>query len=182
MARQYEFPAPMVVSFLLALVFGRSLALGEVVSSNESGFQIQIQQTIHADVHDCFRQALRIQQWWSSDHTYSGDQKNLYLEPKPGGWFGEKLPEGGFVKHLELIHLAPNKLIRLTGGLGPLQEMGVNGALTLKFEQMELDTMVTLTYHVSGFAPSGLDKIAPAVNHVLSEQIDNLKEAVEKDK
>jgi len=73
---------------------------------------------------------------------------------------------------MDVVYAAPGKALRLVGGLGPLQEMGVSGALTftLKAESAGV-TRVTVSYAVSGFAPQGFADLAPAVDAVLGEQL-----------
>ena len=47
----------------------------------------------------------------------------------------EKLPDGGFVRHLQIVYYQPGKSLRLTGGLGPLQELGVHGSLVFSVDR-----------------------------------------------
>jgi hypothetical protein len=81
---------------------------------------------------------------------------------------------------MEVVYFAPGKAIRMLGGLGPLQEMGVHGALTIRLRPDGNKTVILLTYDVSGFFAGGTDKIAPAVDGVLIEQMDRLKAFTEK--
>ena len=37
--------------------------------------------------------------WWDPAHTWSGEARNLRIEPRPGGCFCEDLPDGG-VRHM----------------------------------------------------------------------------------
>jgi hypothetical protein len=91
------------------------------------------------------------------------------------GCLREKLPQGGFVRHMEIVFCRPGKTFRLVGGLGPLQEMGVAGALTFKFVPKDDKTNLELTYNVVGSEAQNLDKIAPAVESVLNLQLDRLR-------
>ena len=155
---------------------------GDVVDSDKSGFQIKVQSKSSATAEDVFRAIAKdIAKWWDPYHTFSGDAKNLMVDMERQCLF-EALPNGGFVRHLELVHVDTNKRIGFTGGLGPLQQMGVGGALTITLDQSEGGTKITLTYNVSGYSADGLDRIAPAVDRVLSEQIDRLKRFVESKK
>ncbi len=67
------------------------------------------------------------------------------------------------------------KLLRLTGGLGPLQELAVSGTMTWASMQTGNKTTITLTYAVGGYAPGGLQALAPAVDAVLGAQVTRLK-------
>ncbi len=168
------------VLVLIVLAFDAP-AEGKVLGSAANGFQIEIK----TEISDSPRQVYdgivdRVGEWWDESHTYSGNSKNLYIEAKEKGWFGEKLPDGGFVRHLQVVYVQPGKAIRMIGGLGPLQEMGVYGTLTIKLTQAaDNKTLLTLLYNVSGFDPNGLDKIAAPVDRVLAEQVHRLKAFVE---
>lgn len=73
-------------------------------------------------------------------------------------------------------------MLRLSGGLGPLGLMGVNGNLTWEFEssgESGEETVLTWTYAVGGYLDGGLDSLAPAVDGVLREQLISLKHFVE---
>jgi hypothetical protein len=61
--------------------------------------------------------------------------------------------------------------LRLEGGLGPLQEIGAHGAMTVAFEGDGPSTKVTLTYAVGGYAPNGLGALAPIVDGVIGAQM-----------
>jgi hypothetical protein len=91
---------------------------------------------------------------------------------RPGGAFLETGPGGAWVKHLELVYADPGKEIRLLGGLGPLQAMGLDGALTVRFKPIaDGGTTVIMLYNVSGFAHTGLETLAPIVDGVQTEQM-----------
>ena len=66
-------------------------------------------------------------------------------------------------------------MLRLAGGLGPLQEHALNGSMTFLLESADDHTTITLTYRVGGFLPSGLEAWAPAVDGVLALQLERLR-------
>ncbi|MEM6468774.1 MAG: ATPase, partial [Planctomycetota bacterium] len=109
--------------------------------------------------------------WYDARHSYSMKAENLTLDLEKHCML-EKLPDGGFVRHMEIVFHQPGKLIRLTGGLGPLQGMGVQGAMTVSFLPSPSGSKVTLGYVVTGASFSNLDKIAEPVHQVLSGQMD----------
>jgi uncharacterized protein YndB with AHSA1/START domain len=117
--------------------------------------------------------------WWNPEHTYSHDAKNLSIDPRPGGCFCEKLPNGGGIEHLRVVYIAPNETVRLSGALGPLQASGVAGSMTWKLTGAAENTHVQLSYSVGGFISGGFEKIAPAVEAMLREQLDRLRMFVE---
>lgn len=151
----------------------------DVVAKGANGFQIRIERSMEASPEQVYRALTQVSQWWSAEHTYSLDADNLYLEPKAHGWFGERLPDGGVVCHMEVVFVQPGKMIRLTGGLGPLQQFGVQGAMTWSILETDEGTKLTMLYNVSGFMPDGMQPFAEPVNGVLSQQADGLKEFVE---
>jgi uncharacterized protein YndB with AHSA1/START domain len=113
----------------------------------------------------------RISEWWSADHSWGGDATKLYFKTGIGGCFCEHLPDGGGVEHLRTIYYQPNKEIRLSGALGPLQQMGVQGAMSWRIEQREDDKQfLVFEYRVNGHTAMGMESLAPAVDGVIGEQ------------
>jgi hypothetical protein len=89
-------------------------------------------------------------------HTFSHDAKNLTLDAKPGGCFCERLPDGGGVQQMSVVYASTNKLLRLTGAIGPLQEAALTGTMTWNLSPAGDGTTVELTYTVGGFRGGGL--------------------------
>jgi uncharacterized protein YndB with AHSA1/START domain len=148
---------------------------GDVIDVADHGFRIRITRPIDKPADAVFAALTgSIGQWWSRDHTWSGDAANMALDLQRGALI-EKLADGGFVRHLEIVFYQPGSLLRLAGGLGPLQGMGLNGALTFSTMEGDGKTQLELTYNVSGFAPEGFEKLAPVVDQVLSAQVERLK-------
>lgn len=148
-----------------------SPASAEVITSSAGGFIVRHVVSVHTDANAAWRRFADIGGWWNSEHTFSHDARNLKLDARPGGCWCEKLPGRGFVRHMDVVYAAPGDTLRLSGGLGPLQEMAVTGAMTVKFESDGPSTTVTMTYAVGGYAPTGLAPIAPLVDGVLGEQM-----------
>lgn len=149
-----------------------------VVDSADHGFTVQSTVEVAAAPSAVYSTLVQqVRAWWSSDHTFSGDAANLTIDPRPGGCFCERLPGGGGVIHLTVVYADPGKLLRLRGGLGPLQGTGVTGSLTFAFspvEGAESRTKVELTYQVGGYVAGGLGGWAATVDRVLAEQLDRL--------
>lgn len=164
------------VIFCLTILPSRA----EVVASADAGFQIEISEPLSVDANRAFEHLTQdIGKWWNSDHTYSGDARNLSMSLEEKCLL-EKLPKGGFVRHLEVVNFQPGKLVTLTGGLGPLQPMGVNGALTFSFTKSEDESVrLEVAYNVHGFAKDGFKSLAPAVDSVLAEQVKRFKKFCE---
>lgn len=155
-------------------------AHGEVLDAASNGFTVHYSTVISAERGVVYGTAVdRISEWWSSDHTISGNAANLYITARPQGCFCEKLgPHAGLV-HLVVTFVNPGVILRFTGGLGPLGLMGVSGNMTWEFEEAAQGTRVTLHYAVGGYLDGGLERIAAAVDSVLIEQIEALKRRVE---
>jgi uncharacterized protein YndB with AHSA1/START domain len=152
----------------------------DVVETTAYGFLVRQEATIDAPVDKVYRAlAGEVGRWWNPEHTYSGDAANLSIDPRPGGCFCEKLPDGGGVEHLTVAYVAPSKVLRLRGALGPLQGHGLAGSLTWRLAAAGGATRLELTYSVGGYMQGGFDKMAPAVSFVLGEQVGRLKSYVE---
>jgi uncharacterized protein YndB with AHSA1/START domain len=115
----------------------------------------------------------RIGQWWPADHTWTGRAENLRLEPRAGGCFCER-GENQDVEHLRVVFVQPPALLRLTGGLGPLQGLGLHGVLEWRLAQAEGGTRITLWYRAGGYTPEGLAPWAPVVDAVQAQQLGGL--------
>ena len=173
--RRLELIVPVVLVLLGA---GRSQAA--VVDSTQAGFLVRSEAVVHAAPDSVYRALTgRIGAWWDSEHTFSGDSRNLSLDATPGGCFCESLPEGGGVRHLTVVFASPGRLLRLAGALGPLQGAGVAGSLTWSLSPATDGTKVRLDYSVGGHFPGGLAGMAPAVDMVLGGQFSRLKRFVE---
>jgi hypothetical protein len=153
---------------------------GEVLDAAPGGFTIRHKTQISAGRIDVYNAAIhKVGTWWNDDHTLSGDAGNMYIEPRTQGCFCETLGETGGVVHLTVTFVNPGVILRLSGGLGPLGLMGVNGNMTWEFDDSEQGTIVTLNYAVGGYLAGGLDSVAAAVDGVLIEQMTSLKSFVE---
>lgn len=157
-----------------------SIASAEVLDAAANGFTVRHVVTIAAERQTVYKAAVtRIGEWWSSDHTVSGNATNLYLTDSIPGCFCERLGEGSGLVHLSVSFVNPGVMLRLTGGLGPLGLMGVSGNMTWEFDDSADETVVTFQYAVGGYMAGGLDTIADPVDGVLIEQMKRLKTFVE---
>jgi hypothetical protein len=80
---------------------------------------------------------------------------------------------------MRVVQVRQNQLLRMVGGLGPLQGSGTSGSITWRLSAVEGGTRLELTYSVGGFMAGGFESIAPAVDRVLGDQADRLKRYVE---
>ena len=152
----------------------------EILDSSETHFRLRTSFRVSATADKAYEALVEdVDKWWHPDHTYSGDSEKLSIEARAGGCFCEQLEDGGSVRHLEVVYVEPRHMIRLTGGLGPLQELAAAGMMAISFDEDELGTEITLEYKVSGHYEDGMDSLAPAVNEVLSIQLSRLGAYIE---
>ena len=162
-----------------------TIAAADVVSSAPGGFVIRIEMPVAAAPADVYSKFFEVDRWWSGQHTYTGKASNLSLKNEPGACFCEALAGGGFVRHATLEYSDQGRIVRLSGALGPLQELGAHGLLAFNFIPVDkanpaAGTKLVVNYGVSGYQPDkGFEPIAAPVNGVLTEQVTRLKRFVE---
>lgn len=177
MRRSHAIPA------LAVLALG-SPAIAEVTAVSEAGFVIRHETETAASKGDAWKALIAPGKWWSSAHTYSGDAANMYIDAQASGCFCEKLPkpadapEGqrmGSVEHMHVVYADPPQgVLRMKGGLGPLQGESVNGTLTVTVRTIPEGSRITWEYAVGGYMRMKNEDIAPAVDKVLGEQLGRL--------
>jgi uncharacterized protein YndB with AHSA1/START domain len=155
------------------------IAPAAVVEATANGFLVQHEVAVRASAEKVYAALLHVGAWWDPAHTYSGHSMNLSIDPKPGGCFCERLADGGAAEHMRVVNVQPNRILRMTGALGPLQASGLTGSLTWALVPSGGATTLRLTYSVGGYMQGGLEPIAPAVDEVLGEQIRRLKQFAE---
>ncbi|MEM7360633.1 MAG: SRPBCC domain-containing protein [Pseudomonadota bacterium] len=146
----------------------------EVLDKSAGGFVIEIKGEVEQSVEESYQQFLRVSEWWDGDHSWFGSANNFYIEPRVGGCFCE-IEGDKQAHHMMVSFIEPNKEVRMLGGLGPLQMMGVNGAMSWQFDEAgDGLTLITHRYTVTGYHKDGLDKLAPIVDQVQSGQVQRL--------
>ncbi|MBL8657999.1 MAG: SRPBCC family protein [Altererythrobacter sp.] len=122
--------------------------------------------------------------WWNGEHSWSGDAKNLTLTPQGGGCFCERIPVGdsgnssameGSARHAEVLQAFPMRVLRMSGGFGPLQGEPVSGVLTITLKEVPGGTRILWEYNVGGPMRYKITDIAPAVDAMMSEQLKRLQ-------
>jgi uncharacterized protein YndB with AHSA1/START domain len=160
----------------LALVVLSGTTAQSAPQVTQNGFLVKFEVNVNAPAAKVYDALVgQVGSWWNPEHTYSHDAKNLSIDARPGGCFCEKLPNGGGIEHLRVVYVAPPQVVRFFGALGPLQASGVAGSMTLTLIGGPDNTRLELSYSVGGFIPGGFEKIAPAVEAMLREQLDRLK-------
>ena len=162
----------------LMLTLGWVGANAQVTSSSEHGFvsthELVLVGTPAAAYHALTEQ---VHLWWDASHSYGGDAAAFSLEAKAGGCFCERLANGGSVEHMRVVHANPSTHLTMHGGLGPLQNLGVSGAMSFSFAAHdETKTTLRYTYVVGGFADGGLLGWADPVDRVQLGQLQRLQQ------
>lgn len=154
-----------------------SPAQAEVTSATPGAFLIEAETGLAATPEDTWRALTRLNRWWSSSHTYSGDARRLSLDPRAGGCWCERWGDGQSVEHARVVLVMERdgvRTFRAVGGLGPLQGLGAHGVLTFTITPLASGAKLTMSYRVSGDSGLALDQLAPLVDQVLMEQFGRL--------
>ena len=156
------------------LVAPLSPASATVVDASPAGFTIENHETVPGDPMRAWRALVDdVGRWWPADHTWWGDSSRLSIQARAGGCFCEIAGERQ-AWHMTVSFVEPGSLLRMTGGLGPLQGMGLHGALEWRFEAVENGTRITLFYRAGGYSPDDLGKFAAVVDQVQGVQLGGL--------
>ena len=152
-----------------------------VADSSAAGFLVHHEGVIHAPAAEVYAAIVKVGSWWDGSHSWSGHAENLSIDPRAGGCFCERLPNGS-VQHMTVVYADPGKQLRLAGGLGPLQGLAASGAMTFALKGGDDGTRVTLDYMVGGYMPGGIGALAHPVDGVLGIQFARLTRLVESGK
>jgi len=163
------------------LVLAPVWAAADVLDSSTNGFTVKTTLRIKAPPDEVFRKLIQnVGDWWNPQHTFSHDAHNLTIDQKAPGCFCEKLPDGGSVRHMEVVYFAPGKRVVLNGGLGPLLSVAATGSMQIQLTAADGGTRLEVTYSVAGYQPAGMNTWAGPVDSVLAEQFTRLRNYVER--
>ena len=155
-------------------------AAAEVTRSTESSFVSRHEVVVKATPKDVWLALISPGTWWRSEHTWSGDSKNLTLMPQAGGCFCETIPEvdgpsgftlQGSVEHMRVVQAYPEVALRMVGNLGPLQSEPVAGVLTIAITAVDAGTRLVWEYNVGGPMRYEVEVISKAVDGVMGAQL-----------
>ncbi|MCW8092106.1 SRPBCC domain-containing protein [Alteromonas sp. ASW11-130] len=168
----------MIKIIILALSLFAAYVNAKVLHVDNTGFIIQNEiETPHSSKKVWYALINDVDEWWPKDHSWW--KGTFTISSSAGGCFCEKKGKQQ-AQHMQITFVDPMKMLRMAGGLGPLQGMGVYGALNWKFEKTESGTKVTLSYYAQGYRPDGFEDLAPIVAKVQNQQLNALKAFVEK--
>lgn len=160
-----------------------SPAQAEVIAQSENGFAVGHTVSVSVDPDAAFAMLRTPAKWWDKDHSWTGNPENLYMDAQAGGCFCELIPNAattesgapqrtlrGSVQHMQIVHVDPGKLLRMSGALGPLQSEAVTGTLTVTLAPIKGGTMLAFEYVAGGFMRIDVAVMAPAVDRVIGAQ------------
>lgn len=165
-----------IVSLLLILLVTPTVN-AKVISKNSNGFVIHIEKEVPVNHQIAYQQFINVAQWWHPDHTWFGAAENLTITPEVGQCFCEIDGEKQAL-HMTISYVQPNHEIRMIGGLGPLQMLGVHGGMSWQFESLsKYKSKIIFNYQVSGYmaGDNGLGQLAAIVNQVQTTQLERLQ-------
>jgi uncharacterized protein YndB with AHSA1/START domain len=151
----------------------------ETSNVSATGFTSTFREEVKATPDEVWKTIVQLPRWWSDAHTYSGKASNLSLDAVAGGCWCERWGDGHSVQHGQVVLVQPGRVIRFNASLGPLQELAVNGVLTIVTSAQDGKTFLRMTYRVAGNADAGLDKLATVVDQVIGAQYRRLKSLAE---
>lgn len=147
----------------------------EVRDSSPAGFTIENTRDVPVPPRQAWTALVDdVGRWWPADHTWWGDASKLSIRARAGGCFCER--DGARqARHMSVVFVDPGTTLRLVGGLGPLQGMGLDGALEFRLAPTDDGgTRITMWYRVGGYSPDDLSAFAPVVDKVMAGQLDGL--------
>ena len=163
---------------LLALALGAAgaapPAAARVLDSSPAGFTVENVVIVPVTPSVAWDGLVNdVDQWWPKDHSWFATDGRFRIEPRAGGCFCEVAGRREAL-HMIITFADPGSLLRMVGGLGPLQGMGLQGALEWRLKPVAAGTQITLRYVAGGYAPEPLAKLAPVVDRVQGQQLGGL--------
>jgi uncharacterized protein YndB with AHSA1/START domain len=153
-----------------------SIAQAEVKDATAAGFTVENTRVVTVDAATAFKALVeRVDEWWPKDHTWCGKEGRLSIDARAGGCFCERAG-GREAMHMTVAFVDPGRTLRMVGGLGPLQGMGLSGALEFRFAPAPTGggTTITLYYRAGGYTPDDLRPLAAVVDKVQATQLAGL--------
>jgi uncharacterized protein YndB with AHSA1/START domain len=162
---------------VLSLSLAATLSLpaaAEVLDSSPAGFTVRNVVTVPVPPARAWQAMVDdVDRWWPKDHSWFGAAGRFRIEPHAGGCFCEVAGPREAL-HMQVSFVDPGVALRMIGGLGPLQGMGLHGALDWQFEAVDGGTRITLRYVAGGYTTEDLVAFAPIVDKVQGLQLGGL--------
>jgi uncharacterized protein YndB with AHSA1/START domain len=164
-----------IASAALFVVFD---ARADTSGVGPTGFTVTFTREVGAAPDRLWSALTQVQNWWNSEHTWSGKASNLSFDLRAGGCWCERW-EGGSVMHGTVALIMEGKVLRFYANLGPLQDRATSGVLTFAVGTVKDKTVLKVIYKVAGPEDAKLQELAPKVDEVLGEQVRRLVALVE---
>ena len=178
---------------MTSLVLGSALAIAgltvlpcqsvsaTVKDSAATGFTVENTQVVPVDAETAWKALTQdVDRWWPKDHSCWGTASKLSIDARAGGCFCE-IAGAQQAQHLTVTFVDPGKTLRMVGGLGPLQGMGLSGVVEFRLAPAEGGgTRITLFCRSGGYSPDDLGKLAPVVDKVQGMQLGGLADYLRK--
>jgi hypothetical protein len=169
---------PMLAALAFAAALVTSTAHARVVDAKPNGFTIENVVTVPVSPREAWKALVKdVDEWWPKKHSWWGGK--FEIDPIAGGCFCE-LAGDREAMHLIVSFVDPHQTLRMLGGLGPLQGLGLSGALEWRFKAVEGGTQITLAYVAGGYTTADLVKFAPIVDKVQGIQLGSLEAFITK--
>jgi uncharacterized protein YndB with AHSA1/START domain len=149
-------------------------ARAEVRDASPSGFTIENSTVVAVDAATAWQALVdSVDSWWPKDHSWWGRASRLSIDARAGGCFCE-IAGDRQAQHMQVVFADPQKLLRMIGGLGPFQGMGLSGVLEWRMAAVDGGTRITLWYRAGGYTPDDVSKLAPVADSVQALQLAGL--------
>ena len=147
----------------------RARRSAEVVGAGANGFEVRHSvDTGRSRRRRRFAAFARIGDWWSKDHTYSGDAAQLSPAASPRRLLCERLDGGGGIEHMRVAYVQPGERVVLTGGLGPLLFEATTGVMDVRVERIAGGLAADPQLSRGGLRQAAMaTEMAPVVDQVL---------------
>ena len=160
----------------VVLLAAPAAAPAAVVTATPSGIVVENAQVVPQAPAAAWAALVgEVDRWWPRDHTWWGAESKLSIDATAGGCFCE-VAGARQARHMEVGFVDPPGHLRMLGGLGPFQGMGLHGTLDWRLEAVEGGTRISLRYQVGGFTTEDLTKLAAIVDQVQAQQLGGLAE------
>lgn len=160
-----------IVLLSALLTLAPTLSQAAVVDRGASGFTIENSIVVPVAPEVAWKALVnKVDEWWPKDHSWWGAEGKFSIDARAGGCFCEIAGKRS-AQHMTVGFVDPPRTLRLLGGLGPLQGMGLNGAMDWTLAPVEGGTKLTLRYVAGGYTSADLAKFSDIVDHVQGLQL-----------
>ena len=169
-----------LASFIAAAVLLSVPARAEVRDAAATGFTVENSVIVPVDAKSAWQALVgSVDAWWPKDHTWWQQASKLTIDARAGGCFCE-IDGNRQAQHMQVVFSDPPKLLRMIGGLGPLQGMGLYGVLEWRLAPVDGGTRITLWYRAGGYTSVDLVKFATVVDGIQALQLGGLARYLQK--